>query len=406
MPKEELRAELDNLLVDRLTFPAAEHVEIKHEDFITQDEIDHRLGRGSGFSNGSFRIYDYFKEGHDSKEAANFLKNEYGTGGSSHALAGADHSYEDHDAKGIKLQKGNIGKPYAEVLLSWKVVEKRIRKLIEEDRYLSPEGKEAYAQYRVEQEQKALEQAQAKMEHETKVACKNAIEKAIAEKFDGYRLPKDTAEGVIQEYGSERVSYVLANSVMHKRQDGRFSPENKEWAKAIEPYAMVKNEDMVVDSHPAVLNGFINQTRRYIEQEKELAAQAAEKITIDGQECIKVDEWGTEEETYVLGNSVTDNQFFYAEVNGVSFEYDYQPQRGEVEEDYLNEMAERDIDRHETEVFTQIEGSEDYPEGVEEPPLTAEDVQNRESSGQDVQKPEEVSDTPLEPDIEVPVKQV
>lgn len=406
MPKEELRAELDNLLVDRLTFPAAEHVEIKHEDFITQDEIDNRLGRGSGFSHGSFRIYDYFKEGHDSKEAANFLKNEYGTGGSSHALAGADHSYEDHDAKGIKLKKGNIGKPYAEVLLSWNVVEKRIRKLIEEDKYLSPEGKEAYAQYRVEQEQKALEQAQAKMEHETKVACKNAIEKAIAEKFDGYRLPKDTAEAVIQEYGFERVSYVLANSVMHKRQDGRFSPENKEWAKAIEPYAMVKNADMVVDSHPAVLNGFINQTRRYIEQEKELAAQAAEKITIDGQECIKVDEWGTEEENYVLGNSVTDNQFFYAEVNGVAFEYDYQPQRGEVEEDYLNEMTERDIDRHETEVFTQIEGSKDYPEGVEEPPLTAEDVQNRESSGQDIQKPEKVSDTSLEPDIEVPVKQV
>ena len=406
MPKEELRAELDNLLVDRLTFPAAEHVEIKHEDFITQDVIDNRLGRGSGFSHGSFRIYDYFKEGHDSKEAANFLKNEYGTGGSSHALAGADHSYEDHDAKGIKLKKGNIGKPYAEVLLSWNVVEKRIRKLIEEDKYLSPEGKEAYAQYRVEQEQKALEQAQAKMEHETKVACKNAIEKAIAEKFDGYRLPKDTAEAVIQEYGFERVSYVLANSVMHKRQDGRFSPENKEWAKAIEPYAMVKNADMVVDSHPAVLNGFINQTRRYIEQEKELAAQAAEKITIDGQECIKVDEWGTEEENYVLGNSVTDNQFFYAEVNGVAFEYDYQPQRGEVEEDYLNEMTERDIDRHETEVFTQIEGSEDYPEGVEEPPLTAEDVQNRESSGQDIQKPEKVSDTSLEPDIEVPVKQV
>ena len=78
----------------------------------------------------------------------------------------------------------------------------------------------------------------------------------------------------------------------------------------------------------------------------------------------------------MLGNSVTDKQFFYAEVNGVSFEYDYQPQRGEVEEDYLNEMAERDIDRHETEVFTQIEGSEDYPEGVEESPLTAEDVQN------------------------------
>lgn len=69
--------------------------------------------------------------------------------------------------------------------MSWNVVEKRIRKLIEEDKYLSPEGKEAYAQYRVEQEQKALEQAQAKMEHETKVACKNAIEKQLLKSLTG-----------------------------------------------------------------------------------------------------------------------------------------------------------------------------------------------------------------------------
>lgn len=47
---------------------------IKREDFITQDEIDHNLGRGSGYSHGSFRIYDYFQEKHDSKEAAEFLK--------------------------------------------------------------------------------------------------------------------------------------------------------------------------------------------------------------------------------------------------------------------------------------------------------------------------------------------
>ena len=78
----------------------------------------------------------------------------------------------------------------------------------------------------------------------------------------------------------------------------------------------------------------------------------------------------------MLGNSVTDKQFFYAEVNGVSFEYDYQPQRGEVEEDYLNEMAERDIDRHEAEVFARIEGSDNAQDGVEEAPLVAEDVQN------------------------------
>ena len=209
--------------------------------------------------------------------------------------------------------------PYTEVLLSWKVVEKRIRKLIEEDKYLSPEGKEAYAQYKEEQAQKALEKAQAKMERETKVACKDAIERAIAEKFDGMRLPKETAEEVIREYGIERVSYVLANTIMHKNQDGRFSPDNKEWAKEIEPYAMWENRDMVVDSHPAVLNGFINQTRRYINREQERL------------------------------------------------------------------QAERDIDRHEAEVFARFEGSEDM-----EP---------------DVSEPEETVDTPLEPDIQMPVKE-
>ena len=323
MPKEELRAELDNLLLEKQVFPMAENVEVKKEDFITQDEIDYRLGRGSGFQHGSFRIYDYFMEGHDSKDAVDFLKREYGTGGSSHALAGNDRSHENHDAKGIKLEKGSIMAPYTEVLLSWNVVEKRIRKLIEEDKYLSQEGKEAYAQYKEEQAQKALEQAQAKMERETKVACKNAIERAIAEKFDGMRLPKETAEEVIDEYGLERVSYVLANSVMHKNQDGRISPENKEWAQEIEPYAMWENRDMVVDSHPAVLNGFINQTRRYIEREQERAA--------------------------------------------------------------------RDIERHEVEVFEQIEG-------------TGESIQD--TSGQDVQKSEEANEETLEPDIQMPVKQI
>ena len=107
-----------------------------------------------------------------------------------------------------------------------------------------------------------------------KVACKDAVDRAIAENFDGYRLPKGTAEGVIKEYGIERVSYVLANTVMHRRQEERISPENKEWAKSIEPYAMYESRDIVAASHPAVLNGFINQARRYIEHEKELAAQA------------------------------------------------------------------------------------------------------------------------------------
>ena len=360
MPKEELREELDNLLIEKQIFPTADHVEIKREDFITQDEIDHNLGRGSGYSHGSFRIYDYFQEKHDSKEAAEFLKKEYGIGGGSHALAGADHSWQDHNFKGIELKKGNICEPYAKVLLSWKVVEKRIRKLVAEDKYLSPAGKEAYARYKEEEAQKALEKAQAVIERKTKVACKEAIERTISEKFDGYRLPKDTPDEVIRKYGSERVSYVLANTVMHLTHDGRFSPDNKAWAKEIEPHAKYENRDLIVSSHPAVLNGFINQTRRYMEQEKEIAAQ---QITIDGQLCLKIDEWKSEENNYVLGNSMQDNAFFYVLINeNVHFEYDYKPSREEIENDYLNLIAMEDIDRHEAEVFSRIEGTEDVAE--------------------------------------------
>ncbi|MDE5698363.1 MAG: helicase SNF2, partial [Lachnospiraceae bacterium] len=114
---EELLGEIVDLQRDKTDYPVQDSIEIKKEDFITQDEIDHRLGRGSNYEHGSFRIYEYFMEEHNSKDAADFLKKEYGTGGSSHALAGADHSFENHDSKGIMLEKGEIGSPYTKVLL-------------------------------------------------------------------------------------------------------------------------------------------------------------------------------------------------------------------------------------------------------------------------------------------------
>ena len=265
---EYLLEQLADLSVEKKEYPAPDTIDVKQEDFITQDEIDYRLGKGSGFVHGAFRIYDYFKEGHDSKEAVNFLKNEYGTGGSSDALAGADHSYEDHDAKGIKLKKGNIGKPYAEVLLSWKVVEKRIHKLIEEDKYLSPEGKEAYAQYKQEQAEKAMQREQEKLEHGLLVECKEAIEKEIAEKFDGFVLPRDTAKELVEKYGRERVEYAIANTIMHKNADENFSQSNKEWAKSIVPYADYKTRDLVVASHSISVDGLTNQYRRIIDPQR------------------------------------------------------------------------------------------------------------------------------------------
>ncbi len=266
---EHLLSEIADLSVEKREYPAQDSVEVRNEDFITQDEIDTRLTGGSGFHHGHFRIYEYFMEGHDKKDNIAFLKNEYGTGGSSHALIGSDKGHEDHDAKGIRLEKGSYGNPYAKVLLKWNVVEKRISELVKADKYLSPKGKEAYAQYKKEQAEEAMRREQEKLEHGIRVECKNAIEQAIAEKFDGYTLPRDTAEGVIRQYGKERVEIVLANTITHLSHDGRFSPDNKEWAKSLVPSADWQTRDYIVTSHPAVLDGFTNQARRYIERDRE-----------------------------------------------------------------------------------------------------------------------------------------
>ena len=277
---EHLLSEIADLSTEKTEYPVQDSVEVLHEDFITQDEIDNRLTGGSGYHHGNFRIYEYFMEGHDRKENIAFLKNEYGTGGGSPALIGSDRSDEWHDSKGIKLGKGRIGDPYAKVLLKWNVVEKRIRELVNADKYLTPKGKEAFAQYKKEQAEEAMRREQEKLEHGVRVECKDAIEKAIAEKFDGYTLPGDAAEGIIRQYGKERVEIVLANTIMHLSHDGRFSPDNKEWAKSLVPSVDWQTRDYIVTSHPAVLDGFTNQTRRYIERDRE-----PEKMAVPEQEA-------------------------------------------------------------------------------------------------------------------------
>lgn len=118
------------------------------QSFITQDEIEENLKRGSGFSDGKKRIYEFFTKKHDLKEQADFLKNEYGVGGSSHALSAARESGEWHDAKGIKYNKGNA----KEILLSWSNVARRINDLIKKNRYIDEESFEENREKKTDQE--------------------------------------------------------------------------------------------------------------------------------------------------------------------------------------------------------------------------------------------------------------
>lgn len=108
------------------------------EEFITEDEINHVFsGRGSGVSGSRARIYEYFTAEHTAKEKQDFLKNEYGTGGHSHALSGSSRSSEWHDSKGIRLQKSGCH----DVQISWQNAVNRIQNLIRSERYFKPEVK-------------------------------------------------------------------------------------------------------------------------------------------------------------------------------------------------------------------------------------------------------------------------
>ena len=108
--------------------------------------------------------------------------------------------------------------------------------------------------------------------HENK-NCKNAIDKAISENFDGFRLKKDCYKPVIEQFGQERMLYVLANTLQLRGWDGRFSRDNKAWAEhfSIPGDPATGGEHRFLfqcESHPTVLDGFISLTRRELEKQK------------------------------------------------------------------------------------------------------------------------------------------
>lgn len=97
--------------------------------------------------------------------------------------------------------------------------------------------------------------------------CADFIEDTINANFDGYHLGNNVAKMVIAEFGYDRVNFVLANTLQELSHDGRFSRDNKEWAKSIyipenKINGMNANAEFRVDSHPAVLDGFVNQARK------------------------------------------------------------------------------------------------------------------------------------------------
>ena len=130
----------------------------------SQEIIDAVLTRGSGVSEGKMRIYEQFEKSLSAKENADFLKNEYGWGGSYPVIIGAGID-EQHDGKGITISKG-IGSDKPHITLSWSQVEKRIGDLIRMDRYLNPKEKEQYPEWLEKQEERRAELAEQRKNRE------------------------------------------------------------------------------------------------------------------------------------------------------------------------------------------------------------------------------------------------
>lgn len=146
----------------------------KVKSFITEDEVLESLSRGSGVDRGKERITKFFKGNHTLQEKANFLKDEYGIGGRSHAVSGAMGSDEWHDAKGLKLQKNNCN----DVFLTWSSVAKHIDELLSKNLYLE----------------------------EKKIESKSEIEEAKAPQY----YSKDNPENLMTDEMLERVPELYA----------------------------------------------------------------------------------------------------------------------------------------------------------------------------------------------------
>ena len=113
---------------------------------ISKEDIDSILQKGSGVADGKYRIYRQFQKGEDRQKNIEFLKNEYGTGGGTHIFPDGFSGHSWHDSKGLAIDRNGTYTNH-DLVLKWSQVEKRLRELIKDNRYLNPKEKDHYADY-------------------------------------------------------------------------------------------------------------------------------------------------------------------------------------------------------------------------------------------------------------------
>ena len=175
----------------------------------SQEIIDAVLTRGSGVSEGKFRIFEQFEKSLSAKENVDFLKDEYGWGGSYPVITGTGID-EQHDGKGILISKG-IGDDKPHIRLNWNQVEKRIKELIRLDRYLNPKEKEIYPQWLEKQEECRAELAEEQRNREILSSAPSENNTAVSKSFEynGYHFEPTgilSAGRTLKEISNETIS--------------------------------------------------------------------------------------------------------------------------------------------------------------------------------------------------------
>lgn len=130
--------------------------EISSAFSISQEDIESAFLQ---YTHRKYQIYRQFLKEEGSKANVDFLKKQSGIGGRSHIFPDGTHGGISYDSKGFAIQKyGSYSNP--DVRLSWKKVEKLIRRLIREKRYLNEAELNGYPDFLEDERLRAVEQQQ------------------------------------------------------------------------------------------------------------------------------------------------------------------------------------------------------------------------------------------------------
>ena len=265
----------------------------------SQEIIDAVLTRGSGVSEGKFRIYEQFQKSLSARENADFLKNEYGRGGRYPVITGTGID-ELHDGKGITLKKG-FGDDADHITLKWDKVEKRIAELIRMNRYLNPKEVELYPAWLAKQEERRQEQQERQAVRDTLNTAppENTPEPDMETHYEyhlGDKVYFGADEYEILSLSGDRVLLYDTKFPLFQKEETRADFERKVRENPLNDHLKVSGRESVAAPADSPNNEVSRTDDRFYVVELDRDYQTAYGIWDDVQEAQYVDEEGVSEE--------------------------------------------------------------------------------------------------------------